>query len=242
MNKITEDRFDERVADVYDELYQDFDPNAITLLTELASGGRALELGIGTGRIALPLKERGADVSGIDMSPPMVAKLRAKPGGADILVIMGSFVDVAVAGDFNLIYVLFNTFFDLLTQEEQVCCFANVAGHLSPSGVFVIEAFVPDPTLYNGRQSLRTISIGKDEVHVNAALIDPVKQQITSQQIRIGEEGIRLFPVKLRYAYPAELDLMARLAGLRLRQRWGDWARSPFTADSGKHVSVYERA
>ena len=173
MDHTAEQTYGKRIADVYDDLYQSYDERAITLLAELAGSGRALELGIGTGRIALPLKARGVEVCGIDNSPLMVEKLRAKPGGDVIPVTMDSFADVAVVGEFNLIYVLFNTFFDLLTQDEQVRCFANVAGHLSPGGAFLIEAFVPDMTRYQGEQSLRTISVGTDVVRLYAALLDP---------------------------------------------------------------------
>ena len=241
MDHTAEQTYGKRIADVYDDLYQSYDERAITLLAELAGSGRALELGIGTGRIALPLKARGVEVCGIDNSPLMVEKLRAKPGGDVIPVTLGSFADVAMAGEFSLIYVMFITFFDLLTQVEQVRGCANAASQLSPGGAFLIEAFVPDMTRYQGGQSLRTISVGTDVVRLDAALLDPVNQRITGQHISIGEHGVRLYPIELRYAYPAELDLMARLAGLRLRQRWGDWARGDFSADSGKHVSVYER-
>ncbi|MGD8738499.1 MAG: class I SAM-dependent methyltransferase, partial [Anaerolineae bacterium] len=211
-------------------------------LKELARSGRALELGIGTGRVALPLHHAGVRVEGIDASPAMVDRLRAKPGGDRIPVTLGDFADVDVVGHYTLVYVLFNTLFALLTQEEQIRCFQNVAAHLHPSGVFVVEAFVPDLTRYQGGQSLRTVHIGGDHVRIDAAQLDLVRQQITGQQVVLAEQGIRLYPVKLRYAWPAELDLMARLAGLRLRDRWAGWQKTAFSAESGKHVSVYEHA
>jgi hypothetical protein len=172
----------------------------------------------------------------------MVDRLRAKPGGDRIPVTLGDFADVDVVGHYTLVYVLFNTLFALLTQEEQIRCFQNVAAHLHPSGVFVVEAFVPDLTRYQGGQSLRTVHIGGDHVRIDAAQLDLVRQQITGQQVVLAEQDIRLYPVKLRYAWPAELDLMARLAGLRLRDRWAGWQKTAFSAESGKHVSVYEHA
>lgn len=235
------DTYGERIAGVYDEWHPQADEAAIAALSELAQGGRALELGIGSGRIALPLQERGVQVAGIDASPAMVDKLRAKPGGEQIAVTIGDFADVAVEGQFALIYVVFNTFFALLTQEAQVRCFENVARHLTPAGVFVVEAFVPDLTLYaGGRQSVRAANLPLGEVRLDVAQLDPLSQQITNQHVVLREEGIRIFPVKLRYAWPAELDLMAQLAGMRRKQRWSNWEGAAFTADSGSHISVYE--
>jgi SAM-dependent methyltransferase len=234
--------YGERIAGIYDELYADYDPAAITALHKLASGGIALELGIGTGRIALPLQQTGVEVHGIDASESMVAKLRLKPGGDALPVTFGDFADVPVEGHYNLIYVLFNTFFALLTQDEQLRCMRNVARHLEPQGVFVIEAFVPDLTRYSGGQSLKVISLDNDRVQLDAAQLDPVAQHITVQHVMLTEQGVRLFPVRLRYVWPAELDLMARLAGLQLRHRWGDWQGGLFSAESGKHISIYEHA
>ena len=211
-------------------------------LHSLARGGRALELGIGTGRIALPLQQQGTEVHGIDASDAMLAQLRAKPGSDTISLTTGNFADVAVEGDFALVYVVFNTFYGLLTQEEQIRCFQNVAQHLSPDGLFVIEAFVPDLTRYDRGQSLRTIHAGTDNVRIDAAQLDPVAQQITVQHIVLSEQGTRLYPVKLRYAWPTEFDLMARLAGLTLQERWSSWQRAPFTAASGSHISLYGHA
>ena len=242
MDSYNEATYGERIADIYDEWYRTYDEAAIATLSELAQGGRALELGIGTGRIALPLQRKGIEVYGIEASAAMLAKLRAKPGGENIPVTLGNFAEVAVEGQFALIYVLFNTFFALLTQDEQIRCFENVAQHLSADGVFVIEAFVPDMTRYDGRQAVRVVSIGDNELRLDAAQLDPVNQQITSQHVVLTEQGVRLYPVKLRYVWPSELDLMARLAGLCLQQRWGSWERTAFSADSVRHISVYGHA
>jgi SAM-dependent methyltransferase len=241
-NEYTEETYGEHVAEIYDEWYHAYDEAAIDRLAELAGDGRALELGIGTGRIALPLLHKGVDVHGIDASPAMVEKLRQKPGGERIPVTMGSFANIQVEGQFSLIYVLFNTFFALLTQDEQVSCFESAAKHLDEKGGFLIEAFVPDLKRFANWQAVHAVDIQEDRVRIDLAQIDPTTQLIISQHVLLREQGVRLFPVRLRYAYPAELDLMARLAGLKLVQRWGNWERGAFTADSTKHVSVYGKA
>ncbi len=212
---------------------------AAAFLAELAGDGAALALGIGTGRVALPLAARGVQVHGIDSSEPMVAQMRLKPGGDQIPVISGDFADVPFEGTYRLIYVVFNTFFALLNQDDQLRCFRNVAGHLEPGGRFVIEAFVPDPTLYNRNQRVSTTRVETDRVQLDATQYDPVEQKVTSQHILIGKEGIVLLPVQLRFAWPSELDLMAQLAGLKREARFGGWQGEPFTAASGSHVSVY---
>jgi SAM-dependent methyltransferase len=239
MDTYREETYGERIAGVYDDWYAEVEDAAVATLRELAQGGRALELGIGTGRIALPLQQSGVQVHGIDASEAMVTRLRAKLGGERIPVSLGNFADVAVEGQFSLVYVLFNTFFALLTQDEQVRCFQNVARHLSPGGAFLIEAFVPDMTRFTARQTVRTTQVGTDQVHLEASQLDPVSQQVTSQHVVLNEQGVRLYPVKIRFAWPAELDLMARLAGLQLRHRWGSWQRTPFSAGSSMHISVY---
>ncbi|MGD2157422.1 MAG: class I SAM-dependent methyltransferase [Anaerolineales bacterium] len=241
MNQYDESTYGERIAGVYDEMYASYDENCIEVLSELAQGGPALELGIGSGRIALPLQRTGVEVHGIDASTAMLDKLREKPGGVEIPVTVGNFADVAVEGQFTLVYVVFNTFYALLTQEDQIRCFQNVTNHLKPSGHFVIEAFVPDLKRFTAGQTFRVANIGEHEVSLDASQHDPVKQQVTSRHILLSEEGVRLYPVKLRYAWPSEFDLMARLAGLSLVHRWGDWNRSEFSAQSGKHISVYKK-
>jgi SAM-dependent methyltransferase len=236
--------YGDRIAEVYDEWYGGagfLDTEAsLDVLAELAGEGPALELAIGTGRVALPLAERGIEVHGVDASERMVAKLREKPGGDRIPVTMGDFADVSVDGEYSLVYLVFNTFFALPSQDEQVRCFENVAAHLAADGVFAMDAFVPDPARFGGGR-VSVSEIGDDLVRLDMIKLDPVTQISTSQHVVLTPEGARFYPVNIRWAYPPELDLMARLAGLRLHQRWGSWKREPFTADSTKHVSVYGR-
>ena len=235
--------YGDRVADVYDEWHAELDPSdAVAMLAALARSGRVLELAIGTGRIALPLAERGVEVHGIDVSDAMVAKLREKPGGDRIPVTMGDFADVAVDGAYSLVFVAFNTFFGLLTQEDQVRCFNNVAGRLNDDGVFVIEAFVPDVTRFDRAQRVSAIRVETERVQLDVSRFDPVTQIVESQHVFLTPSEVRLNPVSVRFAYPPELDLMAQLAGMRLRERWSSWSGEPFTADSGQHVSIYELA
>jgi SAM-dependent methyltransferase len=236
--------FDARMADVYDEWFgrpEDAD-DAATFLAGLAGAGPVLELGIGTGRVALPLARQGVEVHGIDASEAMVEKLKGKPGGADLPVTIGDFTEVEIEGSFSLAYVVFNTIFDLLTQDKQVRCFENVARHLRVGGRFVVEAFVPDPTRFVADQITQTKHVGEDGIVLEASRHDPVNQRVDSQHVALSGAGARLWPVTLRYAWPSELDLMARLAGLRLRNRFGGWRREPFGASSTKHVSVYGAA
>lgn len=231
--------YGENIAAVYDEWYAAYDVRMIDGLSELARGGRALELGIGTGRIALPLQERGVEVHGIDASESMLAKLRSKSGGENIPVRIGDFAQVDVEGRFDLIYIVFNTFFALLTQEEQINCFRNVAAHLKDEGIFLLEVFVPDLKRFESGQTLRVVSLGEGLVRLEASIVDPALQQVTSHHIALGEAGTRFYPLKIRYAWPSELDLMARLAGLTLKERWGGWDRSAFRGESMTHISLY---
>jgi len=238
--------YGDRIADVYDSWVRDAGIDATTdasveFLGSLAGAGPVLELGIGTGRIALPLAARGVDVHGVDASAEMVARLRGKPGGAAIPVTMGDFARVPVEGTYSLIFVAFNTFFALLTQDDQVGCLREVASRLAPGGAFVLSAFVPDPSRFDRGQRVDATLVETDRVLLEAARHDPVAQTVTATHIVLAEGGTRIYPVKLRYAWPSELDVMARLAGLRLRDRFGGWEREPFTAESGGHVSVYER-
>jgi SAM-dependent methyltransferase len=242
MDQYDEAMYGDRIAGIYDRLYSDHEGAAVDTLQELAGEGNALELGIGTGRVALPLHHRGVKVTGIDASEAMVEKLRAKPGGADIEVLLSSFAAFDLDARFDLIYVVFNTFFALQTQEEQVGCFRSVAGHLAEGGVFLIEAFVPDLCRFDNGQTVRVVQLSEDEVRLDVAQHDPVGQQVSSQHVLLSEGGVRLYPVKLRYAWPSELDLMAQLAGLRLKHRWGSWEKEAFTEGSGKHISVYGAA
>jgi SAM-dependent methyltransferase len=236
----TEDpTYNEACAEVYDQWFGSCEEAAVDLLAELAGTGRVLELGIGSGLLALPLAARGIDLQGIDLSPAMVARLRAKPGGEAIPVTLGNFADVAVQGEFSLIFVAYNTFFALPTQDEQVRCFQNVAAHLTADGVFVLEAFVPQSANFTG--GLKVTAVTDERIGLKVSEHDPVRQRLRSQHVVIRNQEIRLYPVEVRYAWPAELDLMARLAGLRLRHRWSDWNRAEIGPDSQRHVSVYER-
>lgn len=241
MKDRVEEVYNQHCADVYDQWFGYFDEAAVDVLEGLAGGGRALELGIGTGLLALPLAARGVEVHGIDASPEMVAALRAKPGGDRLPVTMGDFADARAEGEFSLVYVVYNTLFALQTQEEQVRCFRNVAARLAPGGAFVVEAFVPDPAQLSAGQGVRLLHMTDERVGIKIFQHDPVGQKLKSRHVVFDAEGSRLFPVEVRYAWPSELDLMARLAGLRLRERWGDWRRGRFDAKSEKHVSVYER-
>ena len=241
MDDYASDTYGERHADIYDERLPDYDEAAAEMLAGLAGAGRALELGIGTGRVALPLAARGVEVHGIDASPRMVERMRAKPGGDAVRVTFGDFAGVEAEGEFALVYVVFNTIFALLTQDEQVRCFRNVARRLAPGGRFLVEAFVPDPTLHPGGQSVKVGQMTNDLVELHVTRQDAATQMLVGQQIRFDGAGVRLYPVQLRYAWPSELDLMARLAGLSLRERWAGWQGEPFDARSTKHVSVYAR-
>ena len=235
--------YGDRIAGVYDELYGSFTDTdaAVATLAELGAPGPVLELGIGTGRLALPLVARGLNVHGIDASEAMVAKLRAKPGGKDIPVTIADFAAVPVDGRFRLIFVAFNTFFALTSQEDQIRCLRAVAEHLHDDGLFVLEAFVPDMTRWTHHQATQTHRVEDGRVLLETSRHDPVGQRIDTQLLLMAEEGVRMYPVRIRYAWPAELDVMAQLAGLRLRDRWGGWDRTAFDSSSQKHVSVYER-
>jgi SAM-dependent methyltransferase len=237
--------YGDRIADVYDTVAAPGpDPtDCVDRLAELAGPGPALELGIGTGRVALPLAARRVEVHGIDASAAMVERMAAKPGGEAIAVTIGDFASVPVEGSFRLVYAVFNTFFALLTQDDQVGCFAAVADHLAPGGAFVLEVFVPDPGFHPGGQSVRARHLALDRARLDLALHDPVAQRVDFQHVLLGPDGARLLPGSLRYAWPSELDLMARMAGLRLRERWDGWRRQPYTAStSGLYVAVYEHA
>lgn len=241
MNFYADETYGERVASVYDDWFSEYDQHAIDVLAELAGNGRALELGIGTGRIALPLSERNVEVHGIDAAASMISRLRAKPGSEDIKVTQGSFSDIPVDEEFALVYVVFNTLFALPTQEQQVRCFRNVAAHLKPDGCFVIEAFVPNPARFTGGQVNWATRVTEDLVELDVGRHDAATQQVVSQKVVITDGSVRLYPVQIRYAWPSELDLMAQLAGLRLRERWSNWKRDSFTSESGKHISIYQK-
>lgn len=233
--------YGDRIADVYDWLYPAYEPAAIDFLQELAGPGPVLELGIGTGRIALPLAARGIRVHGIDSSETIVARLREKPGGRDLPVTIGDFTSFELDERFSLIYIAFNTIFALPTQEQQVSCFRAVAAHLLEGGSFVVEAFVPDLARFDRGQRVGVSQVQVDSVLLEASQHDRAHQRIDGQQILLSETGIRFIPVQVRYAWPSELDLMARLTGLTLVERRGGWDRQEFARDSPSHVSVYRR-
>ncbi len=234
----------DRLADVYDEMLGSMaletEP-AVELLAELAGGGPVLELAIGTGRIGLPLSERGLEVHGIEASPAMVEKLRARPGGDRIPVTIGDFAEVGVEGSYPLIFVVANTLFLLHSEEDQLRCYHNVAAHLTDDGIFVVEAHVPNPARYRDGQAIDIFSLEPDRVMLGFSRRDAATQRVESVEVWITEKGIRLFPSRDRPVPPAELDVMARRAGLELRDRWSDWQRSPFTAASERHISVYAK-
>lgn len=213
----------------------------VETLATLASGGPILEFGIGTGRLALPLAQRGFEVAGIEASEEMLAQLRAKPDGETVVVAVGDFTSTRLGGGYPLVVLAYNTVYALPDQDAQVACFANAAAHLRPGGRFVIDAWLPDVASFTGRQAVRVLAVREDVVLLEAAVLDPVRQRMTTTKVRLREGGADLFPANHRYAWPAELDLMARMAGLDLQHRWGGWARTPFTADSTHHVSVYLR-
>ncbi len=236
--------FGEQVAATYDERTAGmFDESAVRpvldLLTELAGDGAVLEFGIGTGRIALPLAARGVEVAGIDNSEAMVARLRTKPGGERIEVTIGDFSSARVPGEFSVVYLVFNTIFNLVTQEAQVACFENASAHLRRGGRFVIETGVPDLQLLPPGQTI--VPFRADPDGVSFDVYDVVTQRFSSQHYRFSGHGVESHPFEFRYAWPAELDLMARIAGLRLEYRWAGWQHEPFTAASRSHISVYEK-
>ncbi|ASO18857.1 SAM-dependent methyltransferase [Actinoalloteichus hoggarensis] len=233
--------FDRYAADYDQGTIPDPAP-AVDFLADLVpDGGRVLELAVGTGRVALPLAARGIAVEGIEGSPAMAERLRAKPGGDAVPTTIGDMAEVAVTGPFRLAYLVFNTLFNLVTQQRQIDCFRNVASVLEPGGLFVVECFIQDVTEFDRNQRVATRALTEDSVRMEYQLHDPVAQTVTYQRVRLGAEGTTLSPIRLRYCWPSELDLMARLAGMRLRERYDHWDRRPFTAASRRHVSVYER-
>src|SRR5262245_40908729 len=232
------DYFGEAVAARYDDDSATFDPvvvdPVVDFLAELAGGGAALELGIGTGRIALPLAQRGVPVHGIDLSDAMVARLRAKPGSESIGVTIGDFATTRVDSRCSLVYLVFNTIGNLTTQDEQVACFENAAAHLDPGGCFVIE-------LGFGRSRAPLEVFDLSDTHVGIDERDPATQRLVSHHFTLVDGRWQRLSIPFRSVGPGELDLMARIAGLRLRERWGGWKREPFTSESTKHVSVWEK-
>ena len=240
-----EDYFGERVAERFDERYAHLaDPAVVdpivAFLADLARGGAALELGIGTGRIALPLAQIGVRVHGIDLSEAMVTRLRAKRGAEQVGVTVGDFATTTVEGRFSVAYLVANTIMNLTTQDEQVACFQNAAAHLDPNGCFVIEVLVPRLQRLPPGETFQPFAVGP--THLGFDEYDVVSQGMVSHHYWIDEGKVEVVSPPFRYVWPSELDLMARIAGMTLRERWSGWQREPFTAESTKHVSVWENS
>lgn len=239
-----ENNFDERIAKSYEARWPElFEPAVIdpvvSFLADLAGKGTALELGIGTGRIALPLSKRGVRVHGIELSPAMVAELHVKPGAKDIDVTIGDFATTRVNGAFKVAYLVRNTITNLTTQDEQVQCFQNVARHLVPGGCFVIEVYVPELQRLPPGQTIHAFAV--TPTHLGFEEYEIANQVAFSHHYWMVDGQLETFSTPHRYVWPGELDLMARLAGMTLRERWSNWERQPFTSDSRSHVSVWER-
>jgi SAM-dependent methyltransferase len=242
---VPENYFDERIAKGYETFWPDsFEPGvvdpAVNFLAELASQGAALELGIGTGRLALPLSRRGVRVHGIELSPAMVEQLQAMPGGDAVGVTIGDFATITVDGPFTLAYLVRNTIMNLTTQDEQVECFRNVAAHLEPGGRFVVEVIVPALRNLPPGETVRAFTLTPTHLGFDE-YVDLAAQISVSHHYWVVDGRLETFSAPFRYVWPSELDLMARLAGMTLRERWSDWNREPFTGDSRGHISVWEK-
>jgi SAM-dependent methyltransferase len=236
--------FDERIAEGYDAASEEmFEPAVVdatvSFLADLAGEGGALELGIGTGRIALPLSQRGVRVHGIDLSPAMVERLKAKPGADHIGVTIGDFATTKVDGTFRLAYLVYNTIMNLTTQDEQVACFRNVAEHLEPGGRFVIEVGVPALQRLPPGETVRAFTVSPTRLGFDE--YDIAAQGLVSHHYWVVDGRLDVFSMPFRYVWPSELDLMARLAGMVVSERWSGWDREPFTSESTTHVSVWEK-
>jgi SAM-dependent methyltransferase len=243
---VPENYFDDRIAGTYDTKWaEQFDPSfvqpAVDFLASLAGNGAALELGIGTGRLALPLNRRGVRVHGIELSPEMVEQLRAKPGAGDIGVTIGDFASATVNGRFSLAYLVRNTIMNLTTQHAQVECFRNVAAHLDPGGWFVVEVIVPALRQLPPGERFRAFTVTPTHLGFDE-YVDLAEQISVSHHYWVVDGRLETFSAPFRYVWPSELDLMAGLAGMTLRERWAGWNREPFTGDSSSHVSVWQKA
>ncbi len=239
---MNDNHFGDDVAENYDaDVSDEFDPRVIesivSFLADLAPNGTALEFGIGTGRVALPLRERGVDVQGIDLSSPMVDRMRRKPGGSDVRVIIGDFATTSMERTYDLVFLVFNTIMNLTSQEEQIVCFANASSHLLPGGRFVVEVTIPRLQRLPPGERFLAFNVQPDAFGFDE--YDVANQGLISHHYRVRDRGMHSIP--FRYVWPSELDLMARMAGMRLQDRWSGWAREPFTSESLKHVSVWEK-
>jgi SAM-dependent methyltransferase len=232
--------YGDRYASAYDKWWPEVaneDPQIAVL--ERYSEGSALELGVGSGRVAVPLARRGVEVHGLDASQEMLNTLRAKPGGEAVVCWLGDFAEIDVEHSYSLIYCIKNTFLMLTTQEEQIRCFRSVAARLSRGGRFLLETFVPEPDRFDRGQRVNVKLMHDDAVLLQASLHDPLAQTVTSHDVVLGRDGVELYPLKTRYVWPSELDLMARLADLRLSERWSDWSGRAPSADSRNLISIY---
>jgi SAM-dependent methyltransferase len=241
---VRENYFDEVIAKSYETKWPHlFEPAvvepAVNFLAELAAEGAALELGIGTGRLALPLSRRGVHVHGIELSPAMVAKMQTMPGADDISVTIGDFATTEADGMFELAYLVRNTITNLTTQDDQVACFTNVAAHLAPGGCFVIEVYVPELQRLPPGETVYAFDV--TPTHLGFEEYDVATQIAISHHYFLADGRCETFSAPFRYVWPSELDLMARLAGLTLRERWSDWHRAPFTGESRQHISVWQK-
>jgi SAM-dependent methyltransferase len=243
MTQIGDNSYGDIYAAAYDDLFQDRDDLALvsSVLARLADGGAALEFGIGTGRLALPLAEQGVRVAGVDNSPEMLRRLQEKPGAAQINAVLGDCTVDRIDGAFDLVYIAFSTIYLMAEQQGQVRCFQNAARHLRPGGVFLVEGFVHDRSRWLHDQETVTTRVSDQGVSMRFAVLDPVKKLIRMQQVELSPAGVTMRPNRLRFIYPAEMDLMAQLAGMRLRERWSDWSGAPFGAGSGTQIAVYEK-
>jgi SAM-dependent methyltransferase len=242
---VPENYFDEHIAKGYETLWpESFDPEivdpAVSFLADLAGEGAALELGIGTGRVALPLSQRGVRVHGIELSPAMVDELRTKSGADGVGVTIGDFATTKLEGTFTLAYLVRNTIMNLNTQDEQVDCFRNVAAHLEPGGCFVIEVMVPTLRQLPPGETVRAFTLTPTHLGFDE-YVDLAAQISVSHHYWVVDGRLETFSAPFRYVWPTELDLMARLAGMTLRERWSDWNREPFTGDSRSHISVWQK-
>jgi len=242
---LPENHFDARIAASYETYWPELhDPASVDpvveVLANLAGQGAALELGVGTGRIALPLRRRGVPVHGIELSPPMVERLQAKPGAGDIEITIGDMATTKVDGVFNVAYLLRNTIMNLTTQEQQVACFANAAAHLEPGGCFVVEVMVPELRRLPPGETVRAFTVSPTHLGFDE-YIDFVAQRSDSHHYWVIDGRLETFSAPFRYVWPSELDLMAQLAGMTLRERWSAWDRAPFTSESRMHISVWEK-
>jgi SAM-dependent methyltransferase len=237
--------FDDRIAERYESYWaEQFEPAVVdpvvSFLAALANAGDALELGIGTGRVALPLTKRGVRVHGVELSAAMVAQLRTKPGAESIGVTIGDFANTKVDGKFRLVYLVRNTIMNLTTQDEQVECFRNVSAHLEPGGCFVVEVMVPALRQLPPGETVRAFTVTPTHLGFDEYVDLPAQVSI-SHHYWVVDGQLETFSAPFRYVWPSELDLMARIAGMRFRERWSDWSRQPFTSDSTSHVSVWEK-